>query len=988
VTGVLAAPRTRGRDTRAATRPEGAGGGWVVAWWVVLTACAVLTLVWLVLGALVALAAHVPAVGAAVAGTGGAWAAGVLEAAALGEPAGQAVLDYLASGVNLAVAVVLWRRGGRTWTVRLLVLAMIGSAGAFNLQAHAATSVVRRGVGLEIGELHQILLHGVASAAYVGALLLFPAGVAAARGGQRLLVGLAGVALFAAGVGTALLPHTVSCVVFFGFGVPLVGALGVARHLRAGATPERRDQARLLATVLTGVLVTATVLAVLTAVMAALGQPGITLDDPTARHSGGGGEPTALLFWFARFSAAALALAVLAAYRPRLRASADRLHGALTVVLVVVAVGGTVALLAALAGGGLPGWVLGAVGGAAVYLAVSTRVDRVVERLLHGRRPTPYRVLLEVAELSRTAAAGSDLDRLPEAVGRHLGARTVQLAARRPGLRPRTYRWRRDEAAPADELVTFPVRHGAEEIGALSVDAEVVAGGSERRQLLADVADSLGAVLQAHRVEIELERQLRAAVAHGEQIATSRREAVAESDGERRAIERNLHDGAQHHLVSLRLSLGLVEHQVAAGRLDAARERLDQLVEQVDTAEAVLAETATGVSSATLADRGLVETLRREVAGPDSTVTVDATGVPPGRRYGADVESAVYFCCLESVNNARKHAPGAGITVTLAETGGALRFAVRDDGPGFTPDPSAAGGGKGVRNVTTRVVAVGGSVALRSAPGAGTTVEGSIPLPDAAPTPVPDVREVPEDPDTVVLTVPVPNGARGAPAASDAAGDALAPTDAPTADAARGASAAPDAARDALAPTGQPLHPEPGADERSALLDTVRALVAGLERPPPVAAHLAAVAGGLDAPGPGTDRARRALDALDALARDGLAGPAWSRRVLYETERARLAGAREAAQADLADALRRGAVVLPGGEQEAAERLTTAGPDRARLGLEPEATDDDVRRAAQEQLGVWRARAAHPASTRTVRDAALVLAGVCEELLAETDPAT
>ncbi|PVZ14180.1 ATP-binding protein [Actinomycetospora cinnamomea] len=987
MTGTLAAtPRVTGGDARAAARPDDAGRGWVAAWWVVLAACAVLTLVWLVLGALVALAAHVPAIGAAVAGAEGTWSAGIVEAAALGEPAGQAVLDYLASAVNLAVAVVLWRRGGRTWTVRLLILAMIGSAGAFNLQAHAATLVVRRGSGLEIGELHQILLHGVASAAYVGALLLFPAGVAAARGGQRLLVGLAGIALFAAGVGTALLPHTVSCVVFFGFGVPLVGALGVSRHLRAGATPERRDQARLLATVLTGVLVTATVLALLTAVMAASGQPGLTLDDPTARHSGagggGGGEPTALLFWFARFSAAALALAVLAAYRPRLRASADRLHRALTVVVVVVAVGGTVALLATLAGRGPAGWVLGAAGGAAVYVAVSSRVDRVVERLLHGRRPTPYRVLLEVAEVSRTAAAGGDLDRLPEAVGRHLGARTVQLTARRPGLRPRTYRWRRSDAgdtAPADELVTFPVRHGTEEIGALSVDAEAVAGGSERHQLLADVADSLGAVLQAYRVEIELERQLRAAVSHGEQIATSRREAVAESDGERRAIERNLHDGAQHHLVSLRLSLGLVEHQVAAGKLDAARERLAQLAEQVDTAEAVLAETATGVSSATLADRGLVETLRQEVAGPDSTVTVDATGVPPGRRYGADVESAVYFCCLESVNNARKHAPGARVTVTLAEADGALRFAVRDEGPGFTPDPSAAGGGRGVRNVTTRVAAVGGTVALRSAPGAGTTVEGSIPLPDRAPaTEDPDT----DDPDTVVLAVPAVAAARDAPAASQAARDALAPSGSLAAGAARDAPAASQAARDALAPDTPPPASEPS--EPSALLDAVRALVAGLERPPPVAMRLAAIADELNGPGPGTVRARRALDALDALGRAGVAGPAWSRRVLYETERTRLAGARETAQADLADALRRRAVVLPGGEQEAAERLTGPGPARARLGLASEASDGDVRRAAEEQLGVWRARATHPASTRTVRDAALVLAGVCEALLAET----
>ena len=752
MTGTLAAPGTSAATDDTRRGVEATSRWWIPAWWVATIACSALMLVWLALGAWVALAANVPAVGGAVAASadaGNRWAVGVVEAGALGEPVGQAVLDYLASAANLVVAVVLWRRGGRTWTIRLLILAMIGSAGAFNLQAHAATLVVRRGSGLEIGELHQILLHGVASAAYVGALLLFPAGVVVARGGQRLLIGLAGVALFVAGMGTALLPHTVSCVVFFGFGVPLVGALGVSRHLRTGSSPERRDQARLLITVLTGVLATATVLALVTAVMALLGQPGLTLDDPTARHGGAGGEPTALLFWFARLSAAALALAVLAAYRPWVRSASDRLHRALTTVVVVVVVGGAVALVVAVAGVGPVAWVLGAVAGALVYLAVSARADRLVERLLHGRRPTPYRVLLEIAELSRTAAPGTELDRLPEAIGRHLGARTVELTAHRPGLRDRVFRWRREDAGEAVASVAFPVRHREDEVGVLAVDAEAVAGGSERHQLLEDVADSLGAVLQAHRVEIELERQLRAAVAHGEQIATSRRAAVAEMDGQRRAIERNLHDGAQHHLVSLRLALGLAEHQVGSGQLDAARDRLEQIVGQIDTAEAVLAETATGVSSATLAERGVVETLRHETAGPGSTVTVDSAGVPSGRRWGTDVESAVYFCCLEAVNNARKHAPGAAITITFAEVGGVLRFSVRDDGPGFTPAPPGSGPNRGMRNVATRITAVGGTVALESAPGRGTTVAGSIPLADA---PAPDPAA--PDPPTGPITLP------------------------------------------------------------------------------------------------------------------------------------------------------------------------------------------------------------------------------------------
>ncbi len=76
--------------------------------------------------------------------------------------------------MNLVVAVVLLRHGGRSWSTRLLALAMVGSAGAFNLQAHSAALAVQAATGIEIGEAHQILLHGVAGAAYAGALLLVP----------------------------------------------------------------------------------------------------------------------------------------------------------------------------------------------------------------------------------------------------------------------------------------------------------------------------------------------------------------------------------------------------------------------------------------------------------------------------------------------------------------------------------------------------------------------------------------------------------------------------------------------------------------------------------------------------------------------------------------------------------------------------------------------------------------------------------------------
>ena len=131
----------------------------------------------------------------------------------------------------------------------------------------------------------------------------------------------------------------------------------------------------------------------------------------------------------------------------------------------------------------------------------------------------------------------------------------------------------------------------------------------------------------------------------------------------------------------------------------------------------MLAETATGVSSPLLAERGLVAALTAELAGREPAIAVDAGArAAAGCRFPPAVESAVYFCCLEAVNNARKHAPGAAVSLRLSAAGGVLRFTVRDDGPGFLPS-RAGSAGRGLRNVTARIAAVGGRLAVHSAPG-------------------------------------------------------------------------------------------------------------------------------------------------------------------------------------------------------------------------------------------------------------------------------
>jgi signal transduction histidine kinase len=124
-----------------------------------------------------------------------------------------------------------------------------------------------------------------------------------------------------------------------------------------------------------------------------------------------------------------------------------------------------------------------------------------------------------------------------------------------------------------------------------------------------------------------------------------------------------------------------------------------------------------------LADQGLGDALRALARGSSLPLTVDVDGIG---RYPPEVESAVYFCCLEALQNATKHADGAS-TITISLTGnGSLRFEVSDDGPGFAE--GSVRPGLGFVNMRDRLAAVGGELTISSASGAGTQVVGAVPL--------------------------------------------------------------------------------------------------------------------------------------------------------------------------------------------------------------------------------------------------------------------
>jgi signal transduction histidine kinase len=205
------------------------------------------------------------------------------------------------------------------------------------------------------------------------------------------------------------------------------------------------------------------------------------------------------------------------------------------------------------------------------------------------------------------------------------------------------------------------------------------------------------------------------------EVRRSRARIAASAVAERRRLERDLHDGAQQRLVALRIELELAEELIRQDP-EAAAARLHELEQELDEALDELRSLAHGVYPPLLADRGLVDALRSVTVR--STIPIALITHDVGR-YGPDLESAVYFCLLEALQNVLKHAEGARRIDVQLDGGSSdeLMFSVRDDGLGTAR--LRAGGG--IINMRDRLAAVDGVVEVTSAPGAGTIVRGQVP---------------------------------------------------------------------------------------------------------------------------------------------------------------------------------------------------------------------------------------------------------------------
>jgi signal transduction histidine kinase len=233
----------------------------------------------------------------------------------------------------------------------------------------------------------------------------------------------------------------------------------------------------------------------------------------------------------------------------------------------------------------------------------------------------------------------------------------------------------------------------------------------------ADLVRSVCAAASLARDNERLQAELRARLV---ELQASRARLVEATDAERRRIERDLHDGTQQRLVSIAMSLGLLESKLP-DRATAARPIVRETREALALALQELRELTHGINPPLLAERGLTAALD-ELCRRAGLPTRLVLGLD--RRLPDHIETAAYFVASEALTNTAKHSHGSDVSVVVTDDGQRLIVEVADDGIGGA---SAAGAGSGLRGLADRVEALGGRFTVSSPPGRGTTLRAEIP---------------------------------------------------------------------------------------------------------------------------------------------------------------------------------------------------------------------------------------------------------------------
>ena len=426
------------------------------------------------------------------------------------------------------------------------------------------------------------------------------------------------------------------------------------------------------------------------------------------------------------------------------RRSLDRIRqdggvGALTGLSMVVLVVLTYVLVVPIGGAlvgqsGSPSLWLSVLATAMVALGfepVRRRVSSALARALGRDRRTPQEILTELGSSVTGQYPAEEIPlRMAKVLAEGTGAARAEVWLLVQGRLAPAARWppaattpARDRAAGPQREQSLDVHERGELLGRFTI---VLAPDQEltpvEDRLFAGLAAQSGLVLRAAGLRADLRRQLEQLERRTTELRRARRELVGRQDAERQRLERNIPDGAQQQVLALLVNLRLVQTlssrspdragAVLAAQADAARATIETLT-----------TLSRGLFPPLLASAGPVAALRTAVRSAPIPVRITSTGIG---RLPAPLEAAVYFSCLEAVQNATKHSQASLISIDIFEDTGELRFTVSDDGRGFDP---AARTGSGLAGIRDRIESLHGAVTVDSGP-LGSTVGARMPTRD------------------------------------------------------------------------------------------------------------------------------------------------------------------------------------------------------------------------------------------------------------------
>jgi signal transduction histidine kinase len=363
---------------------------------------------------------------------------------------------------------------------------------------------------------------------------------------------------------------------------------------------------------------------------------------------------------------------------------------------------------------------------AVAFQPVRSRLQRFASRLVYGERATPYEVMAEFGQrVAAVPSAGEVLPDMAEAAARGVGATGARVRLFLGGGRERSVAWPAEDAILEPSL-ELPIQHGGELVGELAI----AKGANEplrpaERALLEDLVGHAGLALSNVRLSADLQAKAEELALQTEELRRSRERVVAARDAQRRRLERELREGVGAAIVDIRDRIGGDAERIRTAPAAVLRS-LEDLGERTSATLEELRDVARGIFPPLLVDRGLAAALEAHLRKLGMAARLDVSPSLAEARFDPPTENAVYFCAVQALQNARRHAPGASVEVRLETAGSdAIRFVVRDDGPGF--DVTTTVEGEGTQIMRDRMTALGGSLTIESPPGAGTTVTGRVP---------------------------------------------------------------------------------------------------------------------------------------------------------------------------------------------------------------------------------------------------------------------